>query len=482
MVYPRISEPVLYEWELNMNNETTIDRYDYPRAWPSSKKLHLEFSILAVINTLTASVVLLLIVALWRSKRVRSIVFNWYLLFIAIPDFWVSFLCAITCALSAPRSQFYSEWMCGFQSFYLNWAFISNAWLNGVVVFQIHRMLRNSKARRRYIPPTHKQVVRHAIVVYTYAVFWGFLCGFNIPKLPHSSHLYYGFACMPMEYSRASTLFFWLFYIPLTLGAPLAYAAYVVCDIVWHNLLPPTGKRRALSLFLLRLAFLYFAIWLPFLFLFLVGNFVVINPLVHWIGAAISHLQGLCSALFCLTNKDIRRSFLLVVTCRPSTAVDMSDASELGFGSERFASSRSSSTRRHSGTMSTTVQSGSFLLPRGNGGGSQSQSNNSGKEEQGNRLGQFHDDDDDDDDDDDGGKRKVHFLPEQSLPMDTTTTTTDDPAEPIGAEETTERTITSTEASSGPADDVLEGNVDDDGGDDDDIEMRQQEEGVGSRW
>lgn len=333
MVYPRVHDPVLYEWEID---KETHDRYDYPRAWPSAGKLHVEFSILAAINALTASFVFLLIVAICRSKRVRSNVFSMYLLAIAFPDFMVSFLCCITCALSAPGSQFYSEWMCGFQSFYLNWAFISNAWLNGVVVFQIHRMLRHSHIRRRYSPPTHKQVLGHASLVYAYSSFWGFLCGFNIHFLPHSSHLYYGFACMPMEYDRASTLFFWLVYLPMSLGIPLIFASYVTADIFMHKLLPPTGKRRALSMFLLRLCFLYFAVWLPFLVLFLVGNFVVINPVVHWIGAAISHLQGLFSALFCLTNTDISLSFMILVTCRNASDEDLLDATDLGTSQDRF--------------------------------------------------------------------------------------------------------------------------------------------------
>ena len=348
MVYPRVHDPVLYEWEI----DETHDRYDYPRAWPSSTRLHVEFSILATINALTSSVVFLLIVAILRSNRVRSNVFNMYLLAIAFPDFLVSFLCCITCAMSAPGSQFYSEWMCGFQSFYLNWAFISNAWLNGVVVFQIHRMLRHSQNRRRYIPPKHKHVFGHTMLVYAYASFWGFLCGFNIDFLPHSSHLYYGFACMPMEYDRASTLFFWLVYLPLSLGVPLVFAIYVTADILIYRLLPPTGKRRALSMFLLRLCFLYFAIWLPFLILFLVGNFVVINPLVHWIGAAISHLQGLFSALFCLTNPEIFRSFVILLTCQDASSEEMTDGSDLRDSPGRDLATQSNTSsfffRRHS--------------------------------------------------------------------------------------------------------------------------------------
>jgi hypothetical protein len=320
MPYPRIHEPALEEWEL----DSSSSRYDYPKAWPSRKQLHIEFSILSTVNAVTATAVGLLIIALVRyQRRARAqgtnSSFNTYLLFIAMPDFMVSFLCCLTCALSAPQNEFYAEWLCGFQSFYLNWAFISNAWLNGVIVYQIHTMLRHSHVRRRYRPPTERRVGIHAAIVYTYALAWGLACGFNLRFLPHSSHLYYGFACMPMEYNTASTLFFWLVYLPFSLGIPVCFAAYVVFDIWCHKLLPPTGKRRRLSMFLLRLAVLYFAVWLPFLILFLVGNFVVINPFIHWIGAVISHLQGLLSAMFCLTNAEIGRSFVEVVSCGQCT-------------------------------------------------------------------------------------------------------------------------------------------------------------------
>lgn len=122
---------------------------------------------------------------------------------------------------------------------------------------------------------------------------------------------------MPMEYNTASTVFFWMVYIPLMLGLPLAFAGYVVVDIMYRGLLPPTGRRRQLSMFLLRLCCLYFAIWFPFLILFLIGNFVRIRPLIHWMGALLSHLQGLVSALFCLTNQAINHAFYLTLTCQP---------------------------------------------------------------------------------------------------------------------------------------------------------------------
>ena len=332
MPYPRVDTPPLYLWEISSTSNHT--RYDYPKAWPAEDQLRLEFILLATVNAVVSFFVFFLIVALLRSKRVyRASPFHRYLLYIAIPDFLVSFFCLITCFLSAHDSQYYSEWMCGWQSFYLNFAFIANAWLNGIIVYQIHTMLRYSNRRRRYKPPTERTITMHSLAVYAYALCWGLLCGFNLPFLPHSSHLYYGFACMPMEYSTASTVFFWAVYIPLSLGLPLIFAAYVVFDILYRGLLPPTGRRRQLSMFLLRLCCLYFAIWFPFLVLISTGNFVRISPLVHWIGALLSHLQGMLSALFCLTNKAIYNAFYLTLTCQPIDREEHYESDLIGRGS-----------------------------------------------------------------------------------------------------------------------------------------------------
>ena len=301
---PRIHEPPLYSWELNENHT----RYDYARVVPDGQTLHVQFSVLATVNAVVAVAVMTLIVSMLRSHAVMENTFNWYLLFIAAPDFLVSFFCLITCAMSAPINRYYSEAMCGFQSFYLSWAFASNAWLNGIIVYQIHKLLKYSSIRRRYFLPTKQQVIKHAFCVYLYGTCLGLVNAFHVPFLPHKAHLWYGFACLPIEYDRASTWFFWLVFQPCFLGVPMMYAAYVLFDIYRNKLLPPMGRRRNLSLFLLRLVFLYFAIWFPFLLIACVGNFAVVKPFIIWMGAVISHLQGLVSALFCLTNKDIRQA------------------------------------------------------------------------------------------------------------------------------------------------------------------------------
>lgn len=199
---PRFREPIS-----TVDDEAHHTRCDNTRVWPSASRLHIEFSVIATVTAITGVLVLFMIVALLRSKKVRSKPFNMYLLFSAIPDCASGFLCCMTCSLSATKSQYYSEPMCGFQAFYLNFAIISNAWLNALIVFQIHKMLRYSKRCRRYAPPSHKQVVCEATLVYAYAICWGFLSAFNIPFLPQRTHIYYGSFCMPMESELASGFF-----------------------------------------------------------------------------------------------------------------------------------------------------------------------------------------------------------------------------------------------------------------------------------
>jgi hypothetical protein len=305
---------MLYVWEL----DETHTRYQYPRASPSEDTLRIQFAILATVNFIVAVACLIFIVALLRSREQLLLqkTFNLYVLFVAIPDFAASFFCFLTCAMSATISEFYSEAMCGFQAFYLIWAFTSNAWINAVITFQIHKLLRDSNVRRHYKPPTTKSATKHAIAVYIFATFMGLISAFSIPWLPLETHLYSGFACLGMEYDRASTFFFWLAFVPLVMGIPILYATYVTYDIWKRKLLPPIGRRRALTIFLLRLVFLYFAIWPFVITTALIGNFVPLSPWISWTGQLISHFQGLLSVLFCMTNdKDMRFAVLDLVSC-----------------------------------------------------------------------------------------------------------------------------------------------------------------------
>ena len=295
---------------------SSLDRFDYKLAWPSQSHLKIQFLLLAIINAIVSTVCLLLIVGILRYRKVRQNAFNLYILFIAIPDFIVSFFCFLTCAMSAPEGRFYSEWMCSFQAFYLLFGFTANCWMNAVVVYEVHRLLRLSKRMARYIPPTRTTALMQVVAVYLYAAFWGLTSVWDIPRWPQKTQLLYGFNCFPNDYDRqGSTAFYFFVFLPLFMGIPLVYAFFVMCDIWRRKLLPPTGKRRELALYFSRVILVYFGMWAPFLIVCTIGNFVNITSWVYWVGAAWAHIQGLVSSIVASTRPQIKDALIDTYRC-----------------------------------------------------------------------------------------------------------------------------------------------------------------------
>lgn len=170
---------------------------------------------------------------------------------------------------------------------------------------------------------------------------------------------------MPMESELASGLFFYLCYVPFSIGIPMAFSVFCAWDISRKQLMPASGRRRTLSMFLFRIILSCFLLWVPFLMLSLVANFVAINRLIIWLGAAMSHLvrvanyllysaastvadcfrihiiilfcifsihrplfiaqQGVVCAGFYFMDDDIRKAFYLVITCQPASREDEED-------------------------------------------------------------------------------------------------------------------------------------------------------------
>jgi hypothetical protein len=320
----RIDDPILLYSELNENNT----RYDYALAAPSEKELHIQFLVLAIVNAIVATATFILILAICSSKKVRSFPFNLYILAITVPDFFISFSCLITCAMSAPGGAYVSEVMCTFQAFYLPFGFAANCWMNTVITYQIHRLLKDSHACRRYVPPTRVGVAKQTMAVYLYACILATIGLFDLPWL-NKSYLVRGFSCFPMEHDFTSSLVYWLVFIPAVMGLPIMYSAYVAYDIYKRSLLPNEGRRHDLAVYYFRLVFVYFGMWLPFLLIFFIASFLQMNPWVFWVGSTWSHLQGLVSALVAIvTKKDINQAVANLLLCRLADEEDSSRKSK----------------------------------------------------------------------------------------------------------------------------------------------------------
>ena len=278
--------------------------YDVATAAPSDDVLRLQFTLLATVNAVVAISCLILLVSMLRSPKVREQSFNLYLVAITFPDFVMSFMCLLTCAMSASSATYFSESMCGFQSWYLVWAIASNCWVNAVISHQVHKMLKISHNRGRYNPPTRVYVMKQAGCVYVYAAFLASISAWAIPGVPLESGSYRGFVCFPKTYDTASTIVFWLVFCPLYLFIPAFYVLWCAADIWRKKMIPPVGRRRALAIYFLRIVFVFIIMWFPYFILAFVSIVLVRCSMISS-GEPASHPS-------CNTGR------LLVLRCRHS--------------------------------------------------------------------------------------------------------------------------------------------------------------------
>ena len=301
----------------NITNSTTTDfdltydRYDIVRAQPPDNELRIMWSIYSFLLFCFSLGIMIIFLGIITNKRVRKNPFNKYILFLSFPDFIYSFLCFITCILSAIQNEYAFGWyMCQFQTFYLYFGASANSWLNAVIAYEVYRLLRSSNIRQRYFPPTNYQVYRNSIICYGIAILAG-----SIPLVATwlqwddwfpTPGIQAGFLCQATEYSLSSTLYFWFFIAPLIFGIPYIFATYVFVDVVWYTkLLPPKGRRRELSIYFFRIAAMFAFLWCPTFFVMYALRGIA-SPWFVWSFGAFSHTQGLVSAVLTLYKQDIR--------------------------------------------------------------------------------------------------------------------------------------------------------------------------------
>ena len=250
--------------------DDSASRWDRLAAAPSP---HLQFVIWvtwSAVAGISGILTLVFFLGVLSSPKARCRSFNVYVLFITFPDMFFSIACCVTCGLNAAAGHYYSERGCSFQTFYTIFAFAANAWLNAVIVRQVHTMLRSSHQRRRYKPPPIKVVCGHAAIVYCYAIFIASMTLWGTSLHRHTDSR--GLACLPLEHNLQSSLFFWLCYFWLLIGIPLVYVTYVAFDVWRRGLLPPGGRTRSVAIFFARITFVFVLMWLPTMVLLYMAN------------------------------------------------------------------------------------------------------------------------------------------------------------------------------------------------------------------
>ena len=135
--------------------------------------------------------------------------------------------------------------------------------------------------------------------------------------LPFKAGIYQGYACLIKDYDDASTIFFWLGFLPLCVLIPLVYVLSCIIRIVRGGMLPPPGQRTTLWMYF-SLIFVFVFMWLPFIIITFVygpASPTDDSTWVLWTGAQFSHFQGLATVWTILFKKDIRAAFCGTVTC-----------------------------------------------------------------------------------------------------------------------------------------------------------------------
>uniref|UniRef100_A0A7S4B9V0 G-protein coupled receptors family 1 profile domain-containing protein n=1 Tax=Chrysotila carterae TaxID=13221 RepID=A0A7S4B9V0_CHRCT len=281
-------------------------RYERFRALPNENTLHIMWTGWAIVTFVSASASALIIVGIMTAPAVRSNVLNIYLVALVFPDFLFSFCCGITCTINAAAPQLginHVPWMCELQSVYCIFGFVASPWMNAVVGYEVCRLLHANRWALTYMAPTIKVALRNAALVYLWALFvatWTL-----IPGLPHNANPIGGMACLPVEYDTASSVFFWLVFAPAFLLVPLAFMIFISWRSWREGALRRASHARSLAVFYLRILLIYLLFWGPTIVM------VYMVPLyvwVGWAGGTWSHLQGLFSALLCLTKKDVQEA------------------------------------------------------------------------------------------------------------------------------------------------------------------------------
>ena len=300
---------------------SNASRYELFRASTDADTLATMWLVWAVVAELSAAACLLVMVAILCDRRARASSFNLYVVFVTLPDFLFSFLCGITCARNHARGGLYSDAaMCEFQAWYVIFGFTASPWLNACIAHELHGFQCATNELRVYVPPSRRRVAVQAACVYAWAAFiasWT-LIGLVAPAMPHRANAVGGMACMPIEHSAASTLFFWLCFVPMFVGAPLAYIIYVAAHTRRHNLVSrrrTLASRQALSLalYFLRIFVVFLLMWGPSIVLIFV--FDMRSPWLAWAGGSWSHLQGLIAVAMTLTKRDVACAVANALCC-----------------------------------------------------------------------------------------------------------------------------------------------------------------------
>ena len=178
-------------------------------------------------------------------------------------------------------------------------------YVNAIIAYEIMKLLRNSKQRRRYKAPSLKAATIQAGCAYLFAVVHFLLEHYLSDRIPKWARNWIG-----SPYYLIATVLLPGFYI--------LFVCFRICREGLFCLSSRAGKRlTVLVRYFARIIVIYGVIWPPMYFIYVFGS----DPrkevgLLQYAAACIFALQVFASFAFSLTKPDVRRDVLSLFGCR----------------------------------------------------------------------------------------------------------------------------------------------------------------------
>lgn len=306
-LHDQFNSPLLREWEVP-DNATHYEK-NFGAA-PGDEEMLKMWTAWYITTYLFAIYTTSVLVAILFTKSVRKRPFNLFLVYLMIPDTLVLWFCGTSCLLNALAGQFTSMGHCKFQAFYLTVTVGANAWLNAAITRHLLNMLQSAHQFRKYQPPSRKRVTLESLALYAFNLFIG--SWFLIDQAdwwPFQIRLKAGVVCLPQDFNYLSTALYYGVFFPSFFLVPFLYVCYAVFIIWRQNLMPPSGRKRALAMYFFRLVVAFAVMWVPSLVLLVVTS-PWTNPWLMWAGGFWAHMQGVVSGVLSLFKRDIWKAYV----------------------------------------------------------------------------------------------------------------------------------------------------------------------------
>ena len=199
-----------------------------------------------------------------KIKETRMKAYNIYLIFLILPDAQLNLIWCVARIYESLNMGEYTNHprLClarnGSSYFY----YFGNLWLNAIVGYEIYNMVLNSHRRKKTPPPTVKKVliqIGSVFVVIGLVTAWSISDGITWSPYTTTNTLYcHTNVGSPVFTKWVATTILFLLVLP-----PIIYVTFVYYRIYKYNLLPKSGRTKAISMYFLRILIVFFAFYLP---------------------------------------------------------------------------------------------------------------------------------------------------------------------------------------------------------------------------